>query len=70
MKKNNPCTVNLTPCEEKIVGFISLGFCSKEIAGFLNISKYTVDVHRKNILHKFEVKNFAEFVAKYSAQIR
>ncbi|MFK7933145.1 MAG: LuxR C-terminal-related transcriptional regulator [Saprospiraceae bacterium] len=43
--------------EKEILKLIINGFTSKEIALELEISKLTVDTHRKNIQHKLDVPN-------------
>ena len=48
---------NLTPTEIKIITFIKEGRTSKEIAGLLNTSARTVEVHRDNIRKKLNLKN-------------
>ena len=37
---------------------------SKEISCILNISKQTVDTHRKNMLHKNNLSNTGELIGK------
>jgi DNA-binding CsgD family transcriptional regulator len=48
--------------EKEVLGLISLGLTTKEIAGKLNISFHTVETHRKNLLRKCEAKNSAQLV--------
>ena len=49
------CRFNdLTPREIEIVKLIAQGYCDKEIAYILNISTYTMPVHKRNIHHKLE----------------
>jgi DNA-binding CsgD family transcriptional regulator len=50
---------NLTTRELEIIKCLSLGLSSKEIASMLFISKATVDTHRQNLIHKWEVTNTA-----------
>jgi PAS domain S-box-containing protein len=47
----------LTPREVQICNMIKRGLSSKEIAGFLNISKFTVGRHRHNIRKKLKITN-------------
>ena len=54
---------DLTPKEKKIFRLIGLGRPTKEIAGELEISHYTVSNHRKNIYRKLGVHGVAELVA-------
>lgn len=52
----------LSEREKEIMKYIVQGFTSKEIANRLNISKLTVDTHRKHIQHKLEVANMVELL--------
>lgn len=52
----------LTNREKEILLLIREGFLSKEIAYKLNISLYTVNNHRKNILAKLNVNNIIEAI--------
>ena len=52
----------LTNREKEILILICEGFLSKEIAYKLNISLYTVNNHRKNILSKLNVDNIIEAI--------
>jgi DNA-binding NarL/FixJ family response regulator len=54
--------IPLTKRETEIITLISKGFNSHEIADQLFISPFTVVKHRKNILKKLSMKNFAEVV--------
>jgi DNA-binding CsgD family transcriptional regulator len=47
----------LTPKEIQICNMIKRGLSSKEIAGFLNISIFTVGRHRHNIRKKMKITN-------------
>lgn len=58
----------LSEREKEIIKFIVHGCTSKEIANNLNISKLTVDTHRKHIQHKLEVSNVVELL-KIAMQI-
>ncbi len=49
----------LTKREVEILKLIVTGFTDKEIGIELNISYYTADTHRKNIINKLQVKNTA-----------
>lgn len=48
--------------EREILRCIVKGATSKEIAAELDISKLTVDTHRKNIQHKLGVNNTVELI--------
>lgn len=52
----------LTKREKEILTLIRQGFLSKEIAYKLNLSVYTVNNHRKNILAKLNVGNIIEAI--------
>ena len=47
----------LTPREVQICNLIKRGLSSKEIAGFLNISIFTIGRHRHNIRKKLKITN-------------
>ena len=64
MRAIAPKSSALTPREKEIVHCLSKGFCSKEIADQLFISKATVDTHRQNLLRKWEVANTAGLLKK------
>lgn len=54
----------LTPREKQIVYYMIEGYNSKQISKELNISKHTVDTHRRNLLTKTHCKNVVELVSK------
>ncbi|MDD3772745.1 MAG: LuxR C-terminal-related transcriptional regulator [Weeksellaceae bacterium] len=53
---------NLTLREKEIMKLLSQNYTSPEIAEILNISKYTVDTHRKHILSKTGTHNTLDLV--------
>lgn len=57
---------NLSSREFEILNLIKDGLNSVEISEKLNISKYTIDTHRKNILNKTNSANFIELIRKLS----
>lgn len=57
---------NLSRREYEILTLIKEGLNSNEISDRLNISKYTIDTHRKNILNKTHSNNFIELIKKLS----
>ncbi len=59
-----PSKSALTPREKEILKALIAGYPSKQIAGLFNITKETVDRHRKNMLAKTGVKSSAELVGK------
>ncbi|MFA9188270.1 response regulator transcription factor [Flavobacterium sp. FBOR7N2.3] len=50
--------------ETEVLGLISKGLTTKEIATKLFVSSRTIETHRANILKKLEVKNTAELIKK------
>lgn len=52
----------LSPREKQVLALVADGKLSKEIADALNISVYTVNRHRQNILEKLSVDNSMEAV--------
>ena len=52
----------LSTREKEIMEQIKEGHTSKKIAEILNISKLTVDTHRKNMMQKLEISNTAELI--------
>lgn len=59
-----PADQLLTKREIEILKLIRQGFLSKEIAYKLNLSIYTVNNHRKNILAKLKANNVVEAIIK------
>jgi RNA polymerase sigma factor (sigma-70 family) len=53
----------LTSREKDILSLAAKGMNNKEIASSLNLSRYTVETHRKNIRLKLKVRNTSELVA-------
>jgi DNA-binding CsgD family transcriptional regulator len=54
--------IRLTSREREILSYIAEGLSSKQIAGKLFISEYTVANHRKNMLNKLGAKSSAELI--------
>lgn len=54
----------LTAREKQILKLLMEGKLSKQISSILNISKQTVDTHRKNMLHKKHLTNTGELIGK------
>jgi DNA-binding NarL/FixJ family response regulator len=63
-KPKNRISNELTDREIDIIKFISKGMTSKEIAERLDLSKHTIDTHKRRIFRKCEVKNSAGLVMK------
>jgi len=64
----NPDINNLSDREMQIVRALKEGLSSKEIAGSLNISLKTVEVHRHNILKKLKLKNTVSLINFINSQ--
>jgi DNA-binding NarL/FixJ family response regulator len=54
--------LDLTDREKEVLECLYKGSSTKEIAEELFISHYTVDTHRKNLIHKFEAKNSVHLI--------
>ncbi|WP_282016362.1 response regulator transcription factor [Marinifilum flexuosum] len=52
----------LSEREKEVVELVLDGKTSKEIGEFLNLSKHTIDSHRRNILDKTNVKSFQDLI--------
>ncbi|SEW04011.1 LuxR C-terminal-related transcriptional regulator [Chitinophaga arvensicola] len=64
LRRQNETLFNkLTPREKDVLGMAVKGLNNKEIAQSLNLSRYTVETHRKNIRLKLKVRNTSELVA-------
>lgn len=55
---------DLSKREKEVLILLIEGRPSKEIGGFLHISKQTVDTHRKNMLRKKNLSNTGELIGK------
>jgi DNA-binding CsgD family transcriptional regulator len=54
----------LTNREKEILKLLMEGKLSKEVSDILNISKQTVDTHRKNMLRRNSLNNTGELIGK------
>ncbi|MDC6383973.1 DNA-binding response regulator [Flagellimonas taeanensis] len=52
----------LTKREKQILRMVADGETTQEIASQLNVSPLTIETHRRNLHHKFQVKNVAELI--------
>ena len=60
---------NLTKREVELLQFLKKDFTNQQIADTLNLSVYTVETHRKNIMQKLDLKKPAEltkFILQYN----
>jgi PAS domain S-box-containing protein len=62
-RKHEDLISKLTPRERDIVQLTVKGLNNKEIAAELNLSRYTIETHRKNIRIKLKVRNTTELIA-------
>lgn len=62
-RKHEDLIGKLTPRERDIVKLTVKGLNNKEIAAKLNLSRYTIETHRKNIRIKLKVRNTTELIA-------
>ena len=56
---------SLTPREREVMGEVVRGLANKSIARNLGISSRTVEVHRKNLMHKMQAKSPADLVVMW-----
>jgi two-component system, NarL family, response regulator NreC len=52
----------LTPREREILQLVAEGKSNKEIAAILNLSVYTIETHRSNIMEKLKLKSLPELI--------
>lgn len=52
----------LSAREREVLQLVAEGKSSKEIAGLLNLSTYTVETHRSNIMQKLNLKGIPELI--------
>ena len=52
----------LSPREREILQLVAEGKSNKDIAGILNVSPYTVETHRANILQKLNLHSVPELI--------
>lgn len=62
-RKHEDLISKLTPRERDILKLTVKGLNNKEIAATLNLSRYTIETHRKNIRIKLKVRNTTELIA-------
>ena len=52
----------LTPREREILQLVAEGKSNKEIAGLLNLSVYTIETHRSNLMQKLNLRSVPELI--------
>jgi DNA-binding NarL/FixJ family response regulator len=52
----------LTDREKEVLQLLAEGKSNKEVAALLNLSPYTVETHRNNMMQKLNLHNTAEIV--------
>ena len=52
----------LTPRERDVLPFMVRGLLNKQAAAALRISEVTLQIHRRNVLHKMQARSLAELV--------
>jgi FixJ family two-component response regulator len=52
----------LTPREQEVMGWVTSGLMNKQIAAKLEVTEFTVKVHRGNAMRKMAAKSLAELV--------
>jgi two-component system, LuxR family, response regulator FixJ len=63
-RSSRQCFERLTPRERKVLSHVVAGQTSREIAGELGITPYTVENHRASIMRKMEATTVAALVRK------
>ena len=52
----------LTPREKEILQMVAEGRSNKEVANVLNLSVYTVETHRSNVMEKLNLHSVPELI--------
>ncbi|HSA87371.1 MAG TPA: LuxR C-terminal-related transcriptional regulator [Nitrospira sp.] len=55
-------SLHITPRQREILRLVALGHTNREIAGSLDISVRTVEVHRFNLMRRLNVRNVAQLL--------
>ena len=58
----SPSLADISPRELEVLKLLGLGQSNKEVAGALNISVKTVDVHRANIMRKLNLRTYGDLI--------
>jgi two-component system nitrate/nitrite response regulator NarL len=65
LPRPSACSIQLSPREQEIARMVAAGHPNKVIAGFLNISSWTVSTHLRRIFAKLGVGSRAAMVARF-----
>jgi len=63
-EKQLDVNTRLTGRERDVLYATCLGYTSRDIAEYHNISHYTVEMHRKNLMQKLNARNTANLIYK------
>jgi FixJ family two-component response regulator len=53
---------SLTPREQEVMGFVTVGLMNKQIAGEMQLAEITVKLHRGSVMRKMGAKSVADLV--------
>ncbi|NGZ59968.1 MAG: hypothetical protein CV081_05635 [Nitrospira sp. LK265] len=62
MKQRPKASLHITPRQREVLRLVALGHTNREIAGSLDISVRTVEVHRFNLMRRLDVRNVAQLL--------
>ncbi|MDF0674934.1 MAG: response regulator transcription factor [Nitrospira sp.] len=62
MEHRSKSSVPITPRQREVLRLVALGHTNREIAGSLDISVRTVEVHRFNLMRRLDVRNVAQLL--------
>lgn len=62
MEQRSKSSVHITPRQREVLRLVALGHTNREIAGSLDISVRTVEVHRFNLMRRLDVRNVAQLL--------
>ncbi|HMS83505.1 MAG TPA: LuxR C-terminal-related transcriptional regulator [Nitrospira sp.] len=60
--RHTKSSLHITPRQREILRLVALGHTNREIAGSLDISVRTVEVHRFNLMRRLNVRNVAQLL--------
>lgn len=60
--RHTKASLHITPRQREILRLVALGHTNREIAGSLDISVRTVEVHRFNLMRRLNVRNVAQLL--------